>query len=393
MQQANTSVVDALQKIEAGHELDAWAFVATAATEAPLVDGPLRGFPFGVKDVIDVARMPTSLGLWNELRRARLDAWCVALLRAAGAVPVGKTRTTPHAYRDPAPTRNPLDAQRTPGGSSAGSAAAVAAGHVPFALGTQTIGSILRPAAYCGVIGFKPTWGQIPTTGVAPLAPSLDHVGIIAANVERVRAVARVLLAAPIGDEIPTPRIAIATTVDDEHVAPATRAAVRVALETLIAHGAQFVRETLPFAVAAAPVVADLVTSFEAHASLAPLLGFTLPTELRALLERGRAVSLSAYESALDARRAAADPLDALLGSYDAVIVPCADAAPTRESTGDGSPFAAWSYFGVPAIAVPIPGTAPGALSLQLVGARGDDSRLLEVAAFIEAALAHSEGA
>lgn len=377
----------ALQKIEAGRALDAWAFTATAAADVPLHDGPLSGVPFGVKDTIDVARMPTSYGLWSELRRARIDAWCVAILRSAGAVPVGKTRTTPHAYLDPAPCINPLDRERTPGGSSAGSAVAVGAGHVPFALGTQTVGSILRPAAYCGVVGFKPTWGRIPANGVAPLAPSLDHVGVIARNTELARIVAKVLLPSFGTDPVSSPRLAVATTVDDERAAPATRAAVRYALDKLSATGISLTRETLPFAVAAAPLVADLVTAYEAHAILHPLLGFTLPTQLRSLLERGQAVSRNAYESALDARAAAFPAVNEMIAAYDAVIVPCANAAPSRETTGDASPFAAWSYFGMPAIAVPIPGTAPAALSLQLVGAHGEDARLLEVASLVEAAL------
>ena len=382
-----SAVSTALANIAAGAVLDAWAFVATAAGDIPILAGPLSGMPFGAKDIIDVARMPTSFGIWPELRRARLDAWCVALLRAAGAVPVGKTRTTAHAYRDPAPSVNPLDVTRTPGGSSVGSAVAVAAGHVPFALGTQTIGSILRPAAYCGVVGFKPTWGRIPTSGVAPLAPSLDHVGVIAHDVDVLRAVARVLLPSLASDMLTAPRLAVATTVDDERTSPVVRAAVRRAFDKLNANGVSLEREILPFAVAAAPVVADLVTAYEAHAVLGPLLGFTLPPELRSLLERGASVSRTAYESALDARSAALPAVNDMIGAYDAVIVPSADVAPTRETTGDGSAFAPWSYFGMPAIAIPIPGTAPGALSLQLVGARGDDGRLLEVAAAVEAAL------
>src|ERR1700674_676054 len=106
MNRLQTPIADALQKIESAAALDAWAFIATSAADAPPVDGPLSGVPFGVKDIIDVARMPTSFGLRSELRKARFDAWCVALVRAAGAVPIGKTRTTAHAYRDPAPTRN-----------------------------------------------------------------------------------------------------------------------------------------------------------------------------------------------------------------------------------------------------------------------------------------------
>ena len=150
MKGMDSAVAGALVRIEASRSLEAWSFITMTAVDAAVRAGPLSGIPFGVKDTIDVAGMPTSFGLGKETRRARFDAWCVAALRAAGAVPLGKTQTTAYAYRDPAPTLNPLDPARTPGGSSSGSAAAVGAGHVPFALGTQTIGSVLRPAAYCG---------------------------------------------------------------------------------------------------------------------------------------------------------------------------------------------------------------------------------------------------
>ena len=123
---------------------------------------PLAGMQFGVKDIIDVAGFPTSYGVDFITTHPLADAWCVSALRAAGAVPIGKTHTTAFAFRDPAITRNPRDPSRSPGGSSAGSAAAVAAGDVPFALGTQTLGSVVRPAAYCGIVGYKPTWGRIP---------------------------------------------------------------------------------------------------------------------------------------------------------------------------------------------------------------------------------------
>ncbi|MGH7716925.1 MAG: amidase family protein [Vulcanimicrobiaceae bacterium] len=164
---------------------------------------------FGVKDVIDVAGFPTAHGVDYATTHPHVDAWCVALLRAAGMVPIGKTHTTPFALRDPAITRNPRNPTRSPGGSSAGSAAAVAAGDVPFALGTQTGGSVLRPAAYCGVVAFKPTWGRIPTLGVAPSAPSLDTIGIIADSVTTARHAAEALI--PLDDLVPpSPRIGFA---------------------------------------------------------------------------------------------------------------------------------------------------------------------------------------
>src|SRR5438552_13081773 len=143
--------------------------------------GPLHGIPIGVKDIIDVFDLPTGCGskLWaNSI--ARRDADCVKRLRQAGAVILGKTVTTAFAYLDPPVTRNPWNLERTPGGSSSGSAAAVACGMSLGALGSQTGGSITRPAAFCGVCGLKPSWGRVSVEGVLPLAPSLDHVGVIA---------------------------------------------------------------------------------------------------------------------------------------------------------------------------------------------------------------------
>ncbi|MDQ6708301.1 MAG: amidase, partial [Acidobacteriota bacterium] len=161
--------------LERDREVHAW--VAFARPEAS-GDGPLRGIPFGVKDIFETADFDTEYG--SPLYRGResaSDAELVAALRKLGAVVLGKTHTTAFAYFDPGPTRNPRDLNRTPGGSSSGSAAAVASGMVPFALGTQTQGSILRPASFCGVAGFKPSYGLLPTAGILPFAPSLDTAG------------------------------------------------------------------------------------------------------------------------------------------------------------------------------------------------------------------------
>jgi amidase len=387
--QSATAVDEALRRIEStDRTLQAWAFVATTAREAEVIAGPLSGMPFGVKDIIDVARMPTAYGMWREHRKARLDAWCVSLLRAAGAIPVGKTRTTAHAYRDPAPTFNPLDPARTPGGSSAGSAAAVAAGQVPFALGTQTLGSVLRPAAYCGVVGFKPTYGRIPTAGVAPLAPSLDHVGVIASDVELLRRVADCLIPGLHTDANAAPRLAVAEDVFAERWDPQTVAATKAAIEKLRAAGMTIVDVTLPEAIAQTRGDAERVVAYEAYTALAPLLAHALPTELRGLLHRGADVPRPAYIEALDQREVHRASVNAFLAGFDAVIVPAGNPAPSRGSTGDGSPYAPWSYFGTPAISVPIPGTAPAALALQLVAIPGSDADLLATAAAVEAALA-----
>lgn len=384
------SVADALARISAEDDrLAAWVFVDRAAADAAPAAGPLTGMPFGVKDIIDVRRMPTANGLARPPRVSELDAWCVAALRAAGAVPVGKTHTTACAHRDPAPTFNPLDSERTPGGSSAGSAAAVAAGHVPFALGTQTIGSVLRPAAYCGVVGFKPTYGRVPTTGVAPFSPSLDHVGIIAIDVATTERVARCMIS---GLEPTRPggtvRLAVANGGVPADAAPQTRERVRRALETLRKRGVIGGETTLPAEVASGLEDAHVVNAFEAYAALAPLLAGELPPEIALILRRGAQIGYDTYAAALVRREEARPRIDAFLAGYDAVVVPCGDAAPARETTGDGSPFGPWSFFGTPAISVPIPGTRPASVSLQLIAPNGSDARLLAAAAAVEEMLA-----
>lgn len=386
--QASNVVASALERIAADDKtLQAWAYVEPRVVDLPPASGTLAGVPFGVKDIIDVARMPTAFGLWREHRRARLDAWCVALLRAAGAVPVGKTRTTAHAWRDPAPTVNPIDHARTPGGSSAGSAAAVAAGHVSFALGTQTIGSVLRPAAYCGVVGFKPTWGRVPAHGIAPVAPSLDHVGVLGRDVTITAQVAHTLMSSlVIEDAVARPRLGVARSVYDG-LSEKSKSAVRAAIEKLTAHGCVITEEVLPDSVATAPEQALTIVGYEAYASLAPLLTHALPLELRGMLHHGENISRETYDAALLRRHDERHDVDELVASFDAMIVPCGDSAPSRMTTGDGSAYAPWSYFGLPAISIPIPGTAPGTLSLQLITGRGDDARLLAVAATVEAAL------
>src|SRR3989475_2551724 len=160
------------------------ALAAARLAEHAAVRGPLHGIPVAVKDIFDVAGLPTTAGAPPFAhRRPDEDAASDALLRAAGAIVLGKTHTTQFAYRDPAPTRNPWNLAPTPGGSSSGSAAAVAARMVPLALGSQTVGSTLRPAAYCGIVGYKGVHGAIATDGVVPLAWSLDHVGVFARSV------------------------------------------------------------------------------------------------------------------------------------------------------------------------------------------------------------------
>jgi aspartyl-tRNA(Asn)/glutamyl-tRNA(Gln) amidotransferase subunit A len=353
--------------------------------------GALHGVPVGVKDIIDVAGLPTAAGArpWFH-RRPTVDATAVARLRAAGAVVLGKTATTEFAYRDPAPTRNPWNPGHTPGGSSAGSGAAVAARMVPLALGTQTVGSVLRPAAYCGVVGVKGTWGLVPVEGVVPLAWSLDHVGVLARSVADA-ALALGVMAGRVFDAVAprAPRLALARELlarCDSEVA----AQIQAAVDRFARAGASVVELKLPgsfaevhaagLAVLEAEAAAFHEESFQAHAA-------EYGPEIRALVETGLAQPAVRYIRANRARLRFREEVLPLLAEVDALVAPSAPGpAPAGlGSTGDGSLCAPWSYAGVPAVTLPS-GLARSGLphALQLVGAAGQEGRLLGTAQWCE---------
>jgi aspartyl-tRNA(Asn)/glutamyl-tRNA(Gln) amidotransferase subunit A len=385
--------------------LSAWAHVDEAGARAAArereaeavsgrIRGPLHGVPVGIKDIIHVAGMPTTAGAkaWAHSRPAT-DAPAVSRLRAAGAVIVGKTHTTEFAYRDPAPTRNPWNVGHTPGGSSAGSGAAVAARMVPVALGTQTVGSVLRPAAYCGVVGFKATHGLTPAEDVIPLAWSLDHVGVLTRSVHDAALAlgvlaARELTAASRG----TPTIAVAPELV-ERAEPATAAHLRATAEALARSGARIVEVALPPSFARLHDVGLVVLQVEAaayhaadFAGHAEEYGPGIRTAIEAGLGR-RAVEYVQANRARLAFRAAVMPL---LEGHDALLSPTAPGpAPAGlGSTGDAWFCAPWSSAGVPAITLPS-GVAPSGLpyAVQLVGAAGRETPLLGVAAWCEGVL------
>jgi amidase len=347
-------------------------------------DGPLSGLAFGVKDNIDVRAMPTGYGLLDRpASTPAIDAWCVAALRAAGAIPLGKTHTTALASRDPAITRHPWLPERTPGGSSAGSAAAVGAGHVPFALGTQTLGSVVRPASFCGVVGFKPTYGRIPANGVAPMAPSFDTVGVIAESVATAARVASVLLASPLAHDLGARvRVGWARSAYASRFAPEVLALLDAYVAAL--DPARFALHSItldPLVDAMVDVVAT-VSAFEAHAVLEPFrANGALPPVIDAMLARGATIAYDTYRDALAQRdRLRADAL-AMLAPFDAVLLPIADEPPARDSTGDTIPQAPWTAWGMPAITVPAGRLASGApVGIGIVARPGADADVLEIA-------------
>ena len=386
-------------------ELRAWAHVDAegalaiarereAEARASRLRGPLHGVPVGVKDIFDVAGMPTTGGAKAFAHtRPTADAAAVARLRAAGAIVLGKTVTTEFAYRDPAPTRNPWNHDHTPGGSSAGSAAAVAARMVPLALGSQTVGSILRPAAYCGVVGFKGTHGLVPVAGVIPLAWSLDHVGVLTRSVGDAAWAMSALAGRDLEPATVTaPRLALAP----ELLSRASREVavqVEAAADAFARAGATVSKVELPGSFGDLAAAGLTVLEVEAAAYHEPWFvkhADQYGLEMRRLIEAGLGVSATAYVTANRSRLAFRDDVTPLLSAHDALLSPTAPApAPAGlGSTGDGSLCSPWSNAGVPAITLPS-GIASSGLphAIQLVQAAGASTRLLGVAAWCERVL------
>jgi Asp-tRNA(Asn)/Glu-tRNA(Gln) amidotransferase A subunit family amidase len=361
--------------------------------------GPLDGVPVAVKDIFDTAGIPTEYGtpLFAGRVPAR-SAEAVRRIEAAGGVMFGKTVTAEFAYFAPGPTTNPWLATHTPGGSSMGSPAAVAAGIVPVALGTQTNGSTIRPAAFCGVLGFKPTGGRLSTDGVLRFSPSLDQVGLFADDLARAAAVCAVLAAEPLEqwwapqDAPRPPRLAVVRSPEWEQATPTMRAAFDVALGQLAAAGATLTELVMPPALADAIDVHQTIMAVEAVENIGPLVARDpqlCSVQLRTLLDRGRAAAPSAYEAALGAQMQLRDVFSEWLGAADALVtLATLGEAPGLDGTGDPRCATRWSLIGAPALAIPCAlGTEGLPLAVQLVGARGSDSALLQTAAWVATTL------
>jgi Asp-tRNA(Asn)/Glu-tRNA(Gln) amidotransferase A subunit family amidase len=357
--------------------------------------GVLHGVPVGVKDIIDVAGMPTTAGARPFAhRRPAVDAPVVARLRAAGAIVLGKTATTEFAYRDPAPTRNPWNVAHTPGGSSSGSGAGVAARMVPLALGTQTVGSVLRPAAYCGVVGLKGTHGLVPTAGVVPLAWSLDHVGVLARSVEDAALVLGIMSGRSLSvEETGAPRVGVLTELIARGEPDVARHVSDVA-ERLARAGATVVEVKLPASFGALGEAGLTILEVEAATYHEPAFAVhagDFGDAIAALVRKGLGQAATVYVGADRTRAQCREELQAIAEAYDALLTPTAPAAPPPGLawTGDASLCAPWSSTGLPAISLPS-GTTSARLphAVQLVGGRGTESRLLAAAAWCERVLA-----
>ena len=405
-------------------QVQAWAYLdpdyvlaqARAADELRLSGrpiGPLHGVPLGVKDIFDTRDMPTENGsVLHAGRTPSRDATVVARLRAAGALIMGKTVTTEFAYFAPGKTRNPHSPEHTPGGSSSGSAAAVAAGMVPLALGSQTNGSTIRPAAYCGVIGFKPTHGLIPRRGIFTLSRTLDHVGLFARTVEDIALIAEQVAGYDEGDPDthPKARLPFVEVTAEEPPLPPIFAFVktphweRVDEETkegfteLVEHLGDRVEEVelFPSATEAwdwhrtimdAEMAANLEREWERGRE-------RLSEPLRALLERGRQVRALDYQRALAQTGPIQESFRELFEQrYDAILTPAAPGPAPKglASTGDPSFCTLWTLCGMPAITLPLLQSTRGLpIGVQVVGPRHGDARLLRTAKWLAAKAAES---
>ncbi len=378
--------------------------------------GPLHGVPVGVKDIVYTAGTETSAG--SRILQGfvpEYDATVVARLRQAGAVVLGKTVTTEFAFLDPGPTRNPWNLDHTPGGSSSGSAAAVACGMVPAAVGTQTVGSILRPAAYCGVVGLKPTYGRISRHGIVPLAWTLDHVGVLVRRVEDAALLLEVL-SGPDGLDpacAPEPverwteacrlppsglRVGVPDRFFGERSTQEVREAYGRALGSLEAAGAVVREVRLPAVFEAGLVAQRTILASEAAAYHRRWFGERAADygpKLRALVEEGMRVPATEYIQARQVRRACRRALGALLDEVDVLATPTTPAPAPKglESTGDPSFNGPFSFVGFPAITVPV-GLSEGGLPLgvQLVARPFGETTLLRAASALEGAVSWKVG-
>jgi Asp-tRNA(Asn)/Glu-tRNA(Gln) amidotransferase A subunit family amidase len=379
--------------------------------------GLLSGIPVAIKDIIATSDMPTTNGspVYKDHVPA-VDAWVVERLRHLGATIFGKTVSTEFAWRHPGPTVNPWNSNHTPGGSSSGSAASVAAGIVPLALGTQTLGSVIRPAAFNGVVGLKPSFGAIPRIGVHPLSPSLDHVGFFARRVDDVALALSQLAGSsdrdPHGRPLPgfqvdidtglkpldQPRLAIVRFEKWSRAEVGQQKAFEATIEKLRDAGAVVEQLELSgldranwkainaiLASEAAVIFADLVARYPDRTS----------DHLKSLVESGKAVSATDYLEAKALQDQWRNGLSADISGYDAILtLPAFGEAPLGlHYTGDAEYCAPWTLLGVPAVTLPIGFGKNGLpLGLQLVAAYRSDLRLLRVAKWTEAVLRFDPG-
>ena len=374
------------------------ALEAARAVDAVRNRGPLAGVPVAVKDVIDTAQYETAYGspIYRGHRPA-LDAACVTLLRQSGAVILGKTVTAELATFSPGPTRNPHALSHTPGGSSSGSAAAVAAGLAPLALGTQTAGSVIRPASFCGVVGYKPSPRCVPRSGVKGTSDTLDEVGAFATCVDDIALIAAVLAQQPEWASLPAlgraglpPRVGWTLTSRGEHVDTDMRKAVTTAAERARKSGA-------PVAALAWPTDFDrlfdaqrTIQFAETARALGPEFAYRradLSVQLIEMIQEAHAFDPARYPKALAVGRTCVAKIESLFEGVDVIVAPSApgEAPASLTTTGDPLFNRPWQLLGCPVIGVPFGrGLHNLPLGVSLVARPGQDALLIEAAAWLE---------
>lgn len=382
------------EELIAARDGDIRAFASRPAHIEPGT-GPLAGIACGVKDIIDTADLPTGMGSpiydgWQP----RADAPVVMALKAAGASVAGKTHTTAFAFLDPAPTRNPHDLTASPGGSSAGSAAAVAAGMIPLAIGTQTGGSVIRPAAYCGIAAIKPSYALLPTVGVKTFSWSLDTVGLMAASADDLGFVLAAITGRAELDtgaaELKGLRIGITRQDFAGPCEPAVEAALRFICDLIEAEGVKLVELASPSALAEAFHAHGPLQDFEAVQALAWEYADhrdAISPKLRAYLDGARAVTPAQYDEARRLSRRGRDACRDFFGEADVVISYAApgEAPATLASTGDSKFNRLWTLLGTPCVTIPlIRGDRGLPASIQVIGPFGADEHVIAVAKALE---------
>jgi Asp-tRNA(Asn)/Glu-tRNA(Gln) amidotransferase A subunit family amidase len=382
--------------VGAWHYLDPEAAVKQAQTlDRSGKQGPLQGVPIGMKDIIDTYDMPTEYGTpIHEGHRPHIDAAVVALSRRAGGVIMGKTVTTEFANRHPGKTRHPMDPARTPGGSSSGSGAAVGDRMVPLALGTQTTQSTIRPAAYCGCVGYRPTWGDIRCHGVMEAAGSLDTVGLIARSVEDIALYRDVLTATeprPLSEAgVTAPVIGFARTHAWGECEPSTQKLLEECAAALARTGARMRDVTLPAEFEHIPDAHRWISSYEFALNRTwevdhhyEMISETLRQNR---LKDGLSCSFEKYRNARSFAERCRLKLDDILGEYDAFLTPATpgEAPVGLDATGSAAFGTLWTTLHVPSITLPL-FTGPAGLPVgaQLVAKRNNDRQLLELARWV----------
>ncbi len=392
-----------LERIEEREgELHAWSYVAAEAAlaQARALDrhsggGPLKGIPIGVKDIIDTDDMPTSYGsqIYAGHRPAR-DASCVALARSAGAIILGKTVTTEFAYYSPGPTGNPHNPAHTPGGSSSGSAAAVAAGMVPLAFGTQTAGSVIRPAAFCGCVGYKPSFGLLDLTGIRPIAASLDTLGVLAGTVSDAAFLVSILAGRPtLRVEAVRPRIGFCRPPDWAVAEPAMQARMEDVADLLRRAGSPMTELQLPPLFEQLGEAQKTIMAFEAARSNHPEIrshANSVSQQMHSLVETGMSINAGRYDAAKGQSAAGLAAIKEVMADIDVLLTLAAPGAAPAGLSATGDPVfnRIWTLLGLPCIGLPCGKDRQGLpLAVQLVGRPMADQQLLASATWIEQAL------